>query len=347
MTAMDFEEVQTPSSCARRRYHPLLLLLLLTHSSSASSPTVVAYFVGVSSCPAGWSRYAALDGRAVLPVVDSSTAGVAYGAALADGADAAHAHTLSLSAAIPSKCVSVASGCGNGGDNGWLHEQTVGFSAAAASAGGNWPLQTLLTCGMDPSDPANAGFGLPAGAMTFFDALAAPRCHDAWLPIKPQYAGRLFVPFSASGGAAAAGALSAAAPIVPGAPLAAHSHRATGGVSVPSANMNNYDSNCNCYGVASNGWQPASGSSGTDAGGLPYLSLMTCQAAPGGSGTAPLGMVVFVDQPACPAGWTAANLPQPGSFAVSLRSGATPGARGTPMAAGATTWAAPAPRCTT
>lgn len=333
----------------------LTIAALLGLSSAASSsgplPSIVAYFVSVSECPPGWQHYDPLDGRVAVPVADSSSgvAGIVFGAPLPGDGEPLHDHggAVKLSSTLPDKCIS-ATGCGGGG-NKWLLADEISFQASLEAASAQVPLVRLLTCALDANDRVNnAGFSLPSGSIVFFDPGYMPKCRSdwtgEWAPLPLNYVGRPIVPFSVG-----TTTLSLTPPIVPGpsTPLIApHQHGITGSASGQSHDSHNLASLCNCYSIATSDPQFASGTlDSDDGGGLPYMSLMACQAVgdPGARGVTPAALVVFTDAQTCRTdlGWAPAPLPQEGSFIVSLHEGGTQGASGAPMASGDSGWAVP------
>lgn len=145
-------------------------------SSLDALPTGAISFFDLSACPAGWSAYGALQGRAVVPVQGQADAGVgqSFGAALADGEDRAHDHG-SFGASFAWSSASFAGAAGGTNPLGAAPaDASVTLATAATSAG--LPYVELLAC--QKVAGASPGQGpIPSGMTLFF---ASETCPADW-----------------------------------------------------------------------------------------------------------------------------------------------------------------------
>ena len=303
----------------------------------AAIDAVVAHFIG-DACPPGWLPHAASQGRLLLPVSTGADAGVTYGAALADGADAQHSHAntqlTASSGHVDMLCVA--------GGGARLLQGDILLSPPTAvptgASGSGFPLTQLLTCVMDVANPVNANFALPGDMFAYFDKYTTTSCPAGYDPLSATYSGRLFVPFS--GGDIPT--LSDRAPIAAGSPLTLqHAH-----IAAATFQGGQYTLKCGTSGpqddVGRIGPYSATGMT-TDADtNLPYLSTLTCRKSVDALSVVPTGMLAFTLRPTCPLDWTPAPLAaqQQGSFVLATPSGGHSGTSiGTGMAIGSTDFA--------
>jgi hypothetical protein len=163
--------------------------------------------------------------------------------------------------------------------------------------------------------PPGAGDGLPQHAVGFFRAGACPA---GWAPYADG-AYRVLLP-SPTGVGTTRGA-----PLVTGEERT-HPHAGAVAATVPEVSYVGAPGGGNA-GVGAAGTRVATAAVQPAPAGLPYVQLLVCRkidAPPPGAPAPPSGLLVFVDAPACPAGFTAADAER--RFWVGLPEGAAAGA---------------------
>ena len=305
--------------------------------SPSSPPNAFVMHVAGPTCPPGWLAHVASQGRIVLPV--SSGAGISVDHALADGADALHTHTTTLSANSGNCRMSCLQ---TGGSDVFTRAQDFTSPAVESDpAGSGFPLLQLQTCMLDVSKAR--AFSLPAGMFAFFDSATTISCPSGFSPLPDGYDGRVFVPYS-GGDPALFPTFSSQEPVgYAGAPLvSSHAHDASGYLSSAQTGANCGTDGLNDAVAALGSWEAHGSTSSSDAN-LPYISLLSCVGLTDAPSVAPEGMLAFTTQTTCPQGWAPAPLSseQQGSFIVGTPAGGRSGAMiGTAMKLGNTYFAA-------
>jgi hypothetical protein len=102
----------------------------------------VAFFVGVTECPSGWTVAEDVAGRLVVAVTDDRLAGVTVGVPLGDREDRTHTHALSASLELPSRTIAGADGANRSG----AASGTVPIDVETSAASTGLPFVQVLAC---------------------------------------------------------------------------------------------------------------------------------------------------------------------------------------------------------
>lgn len=275
-------------SKGKRRVLPLMvasivILCVATQQAQAQAqapgdpyPTNSVAFFASSSCPAGWSPYAPVNGLFIVPTPRGGTNGEISGTPLNSQQAPSHRHTLSDAVEVGSTQYVGASGCCAGGWSACCNKTvtTAGRKQLKGSgddtdvntsySDGRVSYSQLMVC---KKSAAPSGDAAPSGVIVFVESNVCPVGWDS----STLTEGRFLVGLPSGATPAAFG----------GDPLRPlenreHAHDYSGSLSTDSAGIA-LTTGCCAKGYGKDGKYSYRGTTRRAGANLPYIQLMTCQ----------------------------------------------------------------------
>ncbi|MCB9727635.1 MAG: hypothetical protein H6746_04010 [Deltaproteobacteria bacterium] len=293
-----------------------------------AAPAGALSFMPGTSCPAGWERVEAAEGRLVKGTVDPLQVGVTAGAPLTGTTPPVHSHAFTTELVVGSTGIAGVTGCCTGGVG---ESGSNPLSGTTGPAPDGMPAVYEVLCRALPSLEVAQAHPFPEGAVVFFDASSCPTGFLAM----PEAEGR-FIVGTPPGGTPGA---TVGEPLSNG-ELRVHAHVITSSINVNEKSIaalggGNKE-------LAAKGAHGFTAQSAQSASGWPYVQYLACRAeappqAPPGAAIddddLPAGTLVWVEAATCPAGWSP-TLEHQGRLSVGLPAEAAPAVVGVALAPG-------------